>query len=68
MRVVQGTKAVAAGAFVVLTAIGVHLGAQGQRPAYPQFQPPLSSNAARAQRPGRRHRGGPRPVVPRRRA
>ena len=45
MRVVQGAKAVAAGAFVVLTAIGVHLGAQGQTPAYPQFQRPLADPA-----------------------
>ena len=30
MRVAHGLKAVAAGAFVVLTAIGVHLGAQGR--------------------------------------
>ena len=40
MRVVPGLKAVAAGSLVVLTAIGVHLGAQGQKPAYPQFQRP----------------------------
>lgn len=33
MRVVHGVKAVAAGAFVVLTAIGVHLGAQAGPPA-----------------------------------
>ena len=40
MHVVHRLKAVAAGALVVLTAISVHLGAQGQQPAYPQFQRP----------------------------
>ena len=45
MRVVPGSIAVAAGAFVVLTAIGVHLGAQGQQPAYPQFQRPPADPA-----------------------
>ena len=45
MHVVHGLKAVAAGAFVVLTAIGVHLGAQGQPPAYPQFQRPPADPA-----------------------
>ena len=45
MRVVPGSKAVAAGALVVLTAIGVHLGAQGQVPAYPQFQRPPADPA-----------------------
>lgn len=36
----HGSKAVVAVTLVMLTAIGVHLGAQGQQPAYPQFQRP----------------------------
>jgi cytochrome c oxidase cbb3-type subunit 3 len=46
MRVGHGLKTSAAGAFVMLTAIGVQLGAQGgQRPAYPQFQRPPADPA-----------------------
>jgi len=45
MHVVHGLKAVAAGALVVLTATSVYLGAQGQKPAYPQFQRPPADPA-----------------------
>jgi cytochrome c oxidase cbb3-type subunit 3 len=45
MRVGHGLNTAAASAFVMLTAIGVHLGAQGQKPAYPQFQRPPADPA-----------------------